>query len=130
VAEGDWESSSIKGLLDIWMLCGCCWSMMEHPSSCGRVLRFRQKITVLHEASFRGQADAILLLLKHNADVKAGNEDNEMPLHVASLRGKASARGQVLLEHGYRQCTRQNPPVPLYQASKRGGVSNSRLCGY
>jgi hypothetical protein len=45
-AEGDWESSSIKGLLDIWMLCGCCWSMMEHPSSCGRVLRFRQKITV------------------------------------------------------------------------------------
>ena len=83
--------------------------------------------TSFHEASFRGQADAVLLVLEpeHNADVNAGSENNEMPLHMASLRGEASA--QVLLEHG-ATVNAQNRirRTRLYQASKRGAVGSSR----
>ncbi|KAI0286158.1 ankyrin repeat-containing domain protein [Russula brevipes] len=54
---------------------------------------------ILHDASARGQADVVDLLLRHKADVDARGSLNWTPLHWVSSRGNVKV-AQLLLEHG------------------------------
>jgi len=55
---------------------------------------------LIHHASFSGRAEAVGLLLRHNADVNAISPITKWtPLHWASKRGHAGV-AQILLEHG------------------------------
>ena len=42
-------------------------------------------MTALHEASQRADAEAVKLLLHHNADVNAKNQEGETPIHGACI---------------------------------------------
>jgi ankyrin repeat protein len=73
-----------------------------------------------HNASYCGRADALHLLLQHNADVNARNDYEETPLHHASDQGQAGA-AQLLLEHGaIVDVQNRFHNTPLYEASRGG----------
>jgi hypothetical protein len=55
--------------------------------------------TLLHDASFHGQAGITRLLLEHNADVNARGDADRTPLHFASRYGYIQVV-QLLLEYG------------------------------
>jgi ankyrin repeat protein len=69
-----------------------------------------------HDASYKGRAEVIRLLLQHNADVNAIGGANLTPLHWASQEGEVDA-AQILLEHGADVNAVSDYGTPLYYAS-------------
>ncbi len=55
--------------------------------------------TLLHDASYHGQAEIVRLLLRHNADVNARSLWKKTPLHFASEEGHTKVV-RLLLERG------------------------------
>ncbi|KAF8500753.1 ankyrin repeat-containing domain protein [Russula emetica] len=79
------------------------------------------------EASFRGQADVVHLLLEHNADVNTRNVSNETPLHAALYCGLADVAG-LLLQHGVDVNIRNvSNDTPLHVALYCGQADVVRL---
>ena len=86
-----------------------------------------KKSTPLHLASARGHVTVVRVLLEHDADVTAQNEDGSTPLHLASRWGRVKVV-RVLLKHGADPTAQDNNRLtPLHQASSRGHVDSARI---
>jgi ankyrin repeat protein len=86
-----------------------------------------KKLTPLHQASARGHVTVVRVLLEHDADVTAQNEDGSTPLHLASRWGRVKVV-RVLLKYGADPTAQDNNrSTPLHQASSRGHVDSARV---
>jgi len=71
--------------------------LLEHGAVAD--VRYDEKGLISHDASYRGRAEVIELLLRHNADVNARGPDDRTPLYWASKYGQVEV-AQLLLERG------------------------------
>jgi ankyrin repeat protein len=86
-----------------------------------------KKSTPLHRASARGHVTVVRVLLEHDADVTAQNEDGSTPLHLASRWGGVKVV-HILLKHGADATAQDiNRSTPLHQASSAGHVDSARV---
>ena len=86
-----------------------------------------KKSTPLHWASSKGHMDTVRILLEHEADVSAQNDDGSTPLHWAARRGRVEVV-HILLEHGADATAQdKNKLTPLHQASSGGHVDSVRV---
>jgi len=82
---------------------------------------------LIHHASHAGRAEAVCLLLRHNADVNATSPGTEWtPLHWASKGGHAGV-AQILLEHGAYINALSVSGTPLYDASQKRHLEVAQL---
>jgi ankyrin repeat protein len=81
---------------------------------------------IIHHASCFGQAEAIRLLLQHNADVNAIGDMKYTPLHWASYKQHANIV-QILLEHGADINALSEHGTSLFLASRDGHLVVARL---
>jgi len=83
---------------------------------------------ISHDASYRGHVAVMELLLQHNADVNAGDEDNWTPLFWASSVGGRVNVVQLLLERGADiNAQSTDGATSLSQASLRGHLDVVRV---
>jgi ankyrin repeat protein len=88
---------------------------------------FDMKGTPLHVALYRRHTDVAQLLLKHGADAKTRDKDENTPLHIASRYGNVDV-ARVLLNHGADTEARDNRKrTPLFLASQNGRVEVARV---
>ena len=90
--------------------------------------------TLLHKASYDGNAIAAQLLLERGANVNARNEEGDTPLHRALVQLVDGCEAyffdtiQVLLEHGADvDALDSNHSTPLHVASEFGCAKATRL---
>ena len=79
-----------------------------------------------HQASIRGQAEVIGLLMRHRAHVNPTAYFNFTPLHYASSAGHVDTV-KVLLENGADVNALSGFGTPLYRASHKGHLEVARL---
>ena len=92
-------------------------------NACG----FRKNETPLHVALRRGHANVALLLLEHDADANARDNQNNTPLILASEGGHVEV-ASVLLKHGADTEARGRLDYsPLERASYEGHVEVARV---
>jgi ankyrin repeat protein len=83
--------------------------------------------SLVHRASYHGQAEALRLLLQHDVDINcAARSRHFTPLHWASSKGRADA-AQILLEHGAEINAVSLNGTSLYHASITGRLEIVRL---
>ena len=88
---------------------------------------FDKKETPLHVASRRGHSDVTQLLLQHDADTEAQDDDKCTPLLLASRREYADV-ARVLLKYGANREARDSYIcTPLLLASMHGYVEVARV---
>jgi len=76
--------------------------------------------TPLHAALAKGNVDIALLLLQHDADVNALNEEGITPLHKACKKGLPDIVGWLVKYHANVDARDKNGNTPLLMASDAG----------
>jgi ankyrin repeat protein len=95
-------------------------ALLEHGAPVGLAARNPRRITALHAAVARHDADIVELLLDHGADPDARQERGYAPLHEAAAAGDETI-ARMLLEHGARLDARTDEgKTPLDLADERG----------
>jgi len=73
--------------------------LLGNGAQAGLAARNAQRVTALHGAVARGDAEIVKLLLENGADPNARQESGFVPLHEAAANGK-EAIARLLIEHG------------------------------
>ena len=86
-----------------------------------------QHATPLHAAIAKGNADVVVLLLEHGADVAAVNRLEYTPLYDASRRGRLDLMSLLLDHHASVNTHNKYKWTPLYMASFEGKLEAARV---
>ncbi|XP_068240444.1 uncharacterized protein [Palaemon carinicauda] len=72
--------------------------------------------TVLHEAAFSGDVDAVRRLLDSDFDINCRNRYGETPLHLASFKGNVAVIRLLLEKGALINARKSNEETPLHRA--------------
>ena len=86
-----------------------------------------RKETALHRAAYRGNNDAVDLLLTKGASIAVMDEDNHTPLHHAALNGNTSTVELLLTKGASIEATTKDAETPLHFAARIGHTDTVEL---